>query len=207
MRAIWSGSIAFGLITIPVRLYTAVGRRESIDLHMLHEKDNEPIHYKRVCEAGHEVDWDEIIKGYEYSDGRWVTFTDEELEALDTRSAKTVDVVAFVAAEQIDPMYFDRTYYVEPEDSALKAYRLLADAVDSENLVGVSKVAIRQREHLAAIRVLDGLLVLHTMHWPDEIREPAFDVLDRRAELRDQEKKMARQLVQQLSDDFDPDRF
>ncbi len=206
-RSIWKGSITFGLITIPVKLYTAVGRRERIDLHLLHEKDAERIHYKRVCEAGHEVTWDDIVKGYEYEKGRWVTFSDEELESLDTQSVRTVDVVAFVPEEQIDAIYFQKTYYVAPDEQALKAYRLLAGAIEAEGLVGLAKVAIRQKEHLAAIRLVDGVLQLHTMHWPDEIRDPAFDVLDKKVDVRDQERQMARQLVRQLSDDFRPDEF
>jgi DNA end-binding protein Ku len=207
MRAIWSGAVTFGLVTIPVKLYTAVGRRDSIDLHLLHEKDGERVHYKRVCEKGHEVDWDDIIKGYEYEKGKWVTFTDEELEALEVDAARVVDVVTFVPLEDIEPIYFEKTYYVAPEESGLKAYRLLAGAMKDEGLIGIAKVAIRQREHLAAITVEEDRLDLHTIHWPDEIREPEFDVLDKRTRIGDAERKMARQLVRQLTDEFRPEEF
>ncbi len=207
MRAIWSGSITFGLITIPVKLYSAIGREDKIDLHQLHEKDGEPIHYERVCEAGHKVEWKDIVKGYEYEKGKWVTFSDEELEALDTESMRAVDVVTFVDASEIDPIYYDTTYYVAPDASAAKAYKLFVDALESEGLVGVSKVAIRNRERLAAIRILDGEIVLQTMHWPDEIRKADYKKPSGRVQLRDNEKKMARQLVQQLTDEFDPTQF
>jgi DNA end-binding protein Ku len=207
MRAIWSGAITFGLISIPVKLYSAIGREDKIDLHQLHEKDGEPIHYERVCEAGHKVEWKDIVKGYEYEKGKWVTFTDEELEALDTESMRAVDVVTFVAAEEIDPIYYDTTYYVSPDSSGAKAYKLFVDALEAEGLVGVSKVAIRNRERLAAIRILDGEIVLQTMHWPDEIRKADFKKPSGRVQLRDNEKKMARQLVQSLTDDFDPGQF
>jgi DNA end-binding protein Ku len=207
MRAIWSGSITFGLITIPVKLYSAIGREDKIDLHQLHEKDGEPIHYERVCEAGHKVEWKDIVKGYEYEKGKWVTFSDEELEALDTESMRAVDVVTFVDAAEIDPIYYDTTYYVAPDESAGKAYKLFVDALSSEGLVGVAKVAIRNRERLAAIRILDGDIVLQTMHWPDEIRKASFKRPSGRVQLRENEKKMARQLVQQLTDDFDPSQF
>lgn len=207
MRAIWSGSITFGLITIPVKLYSAIGREDEIDLHQLHAKDGEPIHYDRVCEAGHKVEWKDIVKGYEYEKGKWVTFTDDELEALDTESMRAVDVVTFVNSDEIDPIYYDTTYDVAPDESASKAYKLFVDALSSEGLVGVSKVAIRNRERLAAIRVVDGEIVLQTMHWPDEIRKADFKKPSGRVQLRDNEKKMARRLVQQLTDDFDPGQF
>ena len=154
-RAIWSGTITFGLIAIPVKLYPAIGRTDEVDLHLLHEKDGERIHYERRCEAGHKVDWDDIVRGYEHTKGKWVTFTDDELKAIRTESMHTVDVVTFVPSGDIDPMYYENTYYVSAEDAGAKAYRLLVDALESEELVGISKVAIRDRERLAAIRV-DG---------------------------------------------------
>jgi DNA end-binding protein Ku len=206
-RSIWSGSITFGLVTIPVKLYTAVSDRR-LPLHLLHEKDGEPVHYKRVCEKGHELEWDDIVKGYEFEKGKWVTFTDEELGALDTESVKTVDIVNFSPADQIDPVLYDKTYYVSPQEGGTKAYRLLADAMEAEELVGVCKVAIREKEHLAAVRLKDGRLVLQTMHWPDEVREAQKEKHEsKRVQVRDSEVKMARQLVQQLTADFDPDQF
>jgi DNA end-binding protein Ku len=208
-RSIWKGSITFGLITIPIKLYTAVGReQEKIDLHLLHEKDGTRIHYERQCEKGHrDVDWNEIVKGYEYQKGKWVTISDEELEALELDSLKTIDVVSFAPMEQIDPLYFEKSYYVVPEESAAKAYRLMVDALLDEQLVGVCKVAIRERERLATLRIKDEVMVLETMHWPEEVRDAKFDELNKRPKVQDRERKMARQLIQHLSDDFDPSQF
>ncbi|MDQ3877904.1 MAG: Ku protein [Actinomycetota bacterium] len=209
-RSIWKGSITFGLITIPIKVFTAVGREASdkIDLHLLHEKDGERIHYERTCGKGHkDIDWDEIVRGYEYEKGKWVEITDEDLEALDLESLKTIDVVTFAPIEQIDPLYFDKAYYVVPEESATKAYRLITDALEDEGLVGVAKVAMREREHLAALRASDKMLILQTMHWPEEIRDSKFAALDKRPRIEDRERKMARQLVRQLTDDFDPSQF
>ncbi len=204
-RAIWSGPLTFGLIAIPVKLHPAIGRTDKVDLHLLHEKDGERIHNERRCEAGHKVDWDDLVRGYEYTKGKWVTFTDEELEAIRTDSMHTVDVVTFVPSDEIDPMYYENTYHVSAEGPGAKAYGLLVDALESEGLVGISKVAIRDRERLAAVRVTDGRIVLNTMHWPDEIREPAAK--PSKVQVRDNERKMARQLVRQLAGSFRPDEF
>jgi DNA end-binding protein Ku len=207
MRPLWRGAITFGLISIPVRLYSAV-ENKSLKFHLLHEKDGGRIKYQRTCgKCGEEVTWDDIVKGYEYSKDHYVTFTQEELAALDVDSIKAVDVVSFVPLEKVDPIYFDKSYYVAPESSGLKAYRLLADALQAEGQVGVAKVTLREREHLATIRLKDGVFVLETMHWPDEIRTPSFEELDKRVDVRDNEVKMARQLIQQLSDDFRPEQF
>ncbi|HET7482442.1 MAG TPA: Ku protein [Actinomycetota bacterium] len=209
-RSIWKGSITFGLITIPIKIYPAVGREagERIDLHLLHEKDGERIRYERTCDKGHkDIDWDEIVKGYEYSKGKWVEITDDDLEALDLESLRTIDVVSFVPYEQIDPMYFDKSYFIVPEESAVKAYRLMTSALEDEGLVGVAKVAMREREHLSAIRVVDNMMVLATMHWPEEMRDAKFSELKKRPQVQDRERKMARQLIQQLTDDFDPSQF
>ena len=205
-RAIWSGTITFGLIAIPVKLHTAVGRTDDkVELHLLHEKDGERIHYERRCEKGHKVEWEDVIRGYEYQKGKWVTFTDDELSSLDTESMHTIDVESFVPAEQIDPIYFDKTYYVATDGPGAKAYKLFVDALEHEGLLGVGKVAIREKEHLCALRVADGEIVLQTMHWPDEIRKR--EKSGGRVTLRDNEKKMARQLVQQLAGDFEPEQF
>ena len=207
MRPLWRGAITFGLISIPVRLYSAV-ENKSLKFHLLHEEDGGRIRYQRRCaKCGKEVSWDDIIKGYEYSKDHYVTFSDEELEALDVDSIKAVDVVSFVPLTDIDPIYFDKTYYVVPEPSGLKAYKLLADALEAEGQVGVAKVALRDKEHLATIRLKDNVFVLETMHWPDEIRTPDFEELDKKVDVRDPEVKMARQLIQQLAGGFNPDEF
>jgi DNA end-binding protein Ku len=209
-RSIWKGSITFGLISVPVKLFTAVGReaREKIDLHLLHEKDGERIHYQRVCDKGHkDLEWNEIVKGYEYEKGKWVEITDDDLAALDLDSLHTIDIASFTPAEQIDPIYFDKPYYVVPEEAGVKAYKLITDALVDEDLIGIGKVAIREREHLSALRVEDNMMILETMHWPEEIREPKFDELRKRPQVQDREKRMARQLIQQLTDDFHPEEF
>jgi DNA end-binding protein Ku len=208
-RAIWKGSVTFGLVTIPVGLYSAVGREdEKLDFHLLHEKDGARIHYERRCDKGHkDIGWDEIVKGHEYKKGKWVTITDEDMEGLDLESLRTIDVVTFAPSEQIDPIFYEKAYYMVPEEDALKAYRLVVDALEDEGLVGVCKVAIREREHLAAMRVKDGILVLQTMHWPEEVREAKFAQLKKRTRVDDRERKMARQLIQHLSSDFEPSQF
>ncbi|MDQ4058611.1 MAG: Ku protein [Actinomycetota bacterium] len=212
MRPIWKGSITFGLISIPVKLFSAV-QEKSIKFNMLHDEETCPegggrIKLKRTCSAcDQEVAWDDIVKGYEYSSGHYVTFTPDELSALDVDSIKAIDVVSFVPLTDIDPIYFNKTYYVAPDASGIKAYRLLADALEAEGQVGIAKVALREKEHLATIRLKDDLFVLETMHWPDEIREPEFEELEKKVDVRDTEVKMARQLIQQLSADFDPGEF
>jgi DNA end-binding protein Ku len=207
MKALWKGAVTFGLVNIPVRLYSAVSEK-SLKFHMLHAPDGGRIRYQRVCSIdGEEVSWDEIVKGYEYSKDHYVQFTDDELRALDLDSIKAIDVVTFVPLEDIDPVYFNKTYYVVPEPSGLKAYRLLQQALEAEGQVGVAKIALREKEHLATVRLKDDIFVLETMHWPDEIREPAFEELEKRVEVQDAEVKMARQLIQQLSSDFEPTQF
>lgn len=206
-RAIWKGAITFGLISIPVGLYSAVAEK-GLKFHLLHEDDGGRIKYKRECsKCGKEVDWDDIVRGYEYAKDHYVQFTEEELDSVDVDSIHAVDVVSFVPLEQIDPIYFNKTYYVAPEGAGIKAYKLLAEALEAEGQVGVAKVALRDKEQLATLRLKDDVLVLETMHWPDEIRAPQFDELGGRVAIRDNEVKMARQLIQQLSTDFDPEEF
>ncbi len=207
MRALWKGAITFGLITIPVRLYPAVSEK-GLKFNMLHGEDGGRIKNKRECsKCGKEVTWDEIVKGYEFAKDQYVQFTEDELASVAVDSIHAIDVVSFVPLEQIDPIYFNKTYYVAPEPSGLKAYKLLADALEAEGQVGIAKVALREKEHLATVRLKDDIFVLETMHWPDEIREPEFEETDKNVEIRDAEVKMARQLVQQLSNDFDPGAF
>ena len=207
MKALWKGAITFGLISIPIRLYSAVSEK-SLKFHLLHEEDGGRIKYKRECsKCGKEVTWDDIVKGYEYSKDHYVPFSDDELDALDVDSIKAIDVVTFVPLEDIDPIYFNKTYYVVPDASGIKAYQLLAEALEAEGQVGVAKVALRDKEHLSTIRLKDNVFVLETMHWPDEIREAEFEELDKKIKTRDQEVKMARQLIQQLSGEFKPEEF
>jgi DNA end-binding protein Ku len=207
VKTLWKGAITFGLISIPVRLYSAV-QEKSLKFNMLHGEDKGRIKYKRECaKCGKEVGWDDIIKGYEFAKDQYVTFSEEELDALDVDSIKAIDVVAFVPLEDIDPIYFNKTYYVAPEPSGIKAYQLLSDALEAEGKVGVAKVALRDKEHLATVRLKDGMFVLETMYWPDEIRPAEFEELNKKARVSDAEVKMARQLVQQLSSEFAPEEF
>jgi DNA end-binding protein Ku len=206
-KSIWKGAITFGLITIPVGLYSAV-EEKSIRFNQLHEKDKGRIRYKRTCEeCGQEVTYDEIVKGYEFEKGNYVTFTDEELERIPADSIRAIDIVSFVPLEQIDPIYFQKSYYVAPEPSGIKAYKLLEQAMATSGKVGIAKITLREKEHLATLRVRDDVFVLETMHWPDEIRAPEFEELEKKAEIREQEVKMAESLIENLTDDFHPEQF
>jgi DNA end-binding protein Ku len=207
MRSIWNGAITFGLISIPVRLYTAV-EEKSLKFHQLHAADNGRIRYKRVCSIDEEeVPYDEIVKGYEYEKDRYVIFSDEELERLPSDSIRAVDVISFVPLEEIDPIYFQKSYYLAPEPTGIKAYRLLAQALQESGRVAIAKFTLREKERLATLRLQDGILVLETMYWPDEIRPAEFDTLDTDVEIRPQELAMAKTLIDNLTDHFQPDQF
>ncbi len=206
-RSVWKGAITFGLITIPVGLYTAVEDRD-ISFHLLSGEDGSRIRYKRVSQkTGKEVDWDDMVKGYEYEPGSYVTFTHEELEQIPVASIKAVDIVQFAAADEIDPIYFERTYYVAPEESGVKAYRVLLEALQGSSRVGIGKVTIREKERPCTLRARDDVLVIETMNWPDEIRIPVFETLDAEVSVSDQEVEMATSLIEQLTAEFDPTRF
>lgn len=206
-RSIWSGAITFGLITIPVGLYTAIEDRD-ISFHLFSDKDKSRVHYKRVStKSGREVDWDDVVKGYEYEEGKHVLFTKEELDQIPPESLKVVDVVQFVDGSEIDPIYFDKPYFVAPDKTAVKAYVLFTRALAEAGRVGVAKITMREKERLCTLRVKDDVLVLETMYWPDEIRVPAFSQLDQKPRISSQELQMARALIDQLTTDFDPTAF
>ena len=205
--SIWNGAITFGLITIPVGLYTATEDKD-ISFHLLSAKDESRIQYKRVsAKTGREVDWDDIVKGYEYEKGKYVVFTPEELEQIAPESARSIDVVQFVDAAEVDPIYFEKSYFVVPTDVAVKAYELFVRALEESGRVAVAKVAIREKERLCTLWVRDGLVVLETMKWPDEIRQAEFEQLDKAPRMSAQELKMAQQLIDQLTGEFDPKDF
>ena len=207
MKTIWKGAISFGLVTIPVRVYGAT-EAKSLRFNQLHEPDGGRIRYKRVCSVdGEEVDYSEIVKGYEYEKDHYVTLTDEELDSLPVASAKAIEIERFVEAEEIDPIYFQKAYYLVPEGTGVKAYHLLREAMADDGKVALAKVAFRDKEHLATLRLRDNVFVLETMFWPDEIRVPKFDVLDESVELRPQEVRMARSLIDSLTDAFTPEEF
>lgn len=207
MRSIWKGAVSFGLVNVPVKVYTAT-QNHDIKFHQVHETDGGRIRYKRTCsECGKEVTFADIAKGYESADGRLVLLTDEDLKSLPLSSSREIDVVEFVGADEVDPLLLDKSYYLEPDAKALKPYVLLREALEQTDQMAVVKVALRQRESLAVLRVRGNVIVLQTMLWPDEIREPAFDVLDTKVELRSQEVAMAASLVESLAAEFDPSVF
>ncbi len=207
MRAIWKGAVSFGLVNVPVRLFAAT-QENDIRFHQVHREDGGRIKYKRTCSVdGEEVPYDEIAKGYETSDGQQVVLTDEDLDSLPVASSREIDVVEFVPADQVDPILFNKTYYLEPDSRAAKPYALLREALLETDRVAIVKVALRQKENLAVLRVRDKVILLQTMLWPDEVREADFAILDDDIELRPQELKMAASLVESMAADFEPSEF
>src|SRR5689334_20598091 len=207
MRSIWKGSISFGLVSIGVKLYAATEERD-VSFHQVRRSDGSRIRYKRVAEAdGEEVSYGDIAKGYQLPNGETVVLTDEDFADLPLPTARVVDVLQFVPIDQIDPIYFAKSYYLEPEKTAVKPYVLLRDALDESDMVALTKVAIRNREQLATLRVRDGVIVMETMLWPDEVRETSFSFLDQDVEVRSQELAMARSLVESMAGDFDPSQY
>jgi DNA end-binding protein Ku len=205
MRSIWKGAISFGLVTIPVGLYTATDNKRP-KFRQLRDGDHSRVRYKRVAESdGEEVAFENIVKGYEIDKDRYVVFTDEELEqALRSKGAGLVDVVQFVKNEEIDPIYYRASYYLAPEQTGVKAYKILLAALAERDMVGLAKVAIREREYPATLRAENDVIVMETMFWPDEIREPAFEELTTEVEVSEQEIKMAEMIIDNLTAPFDP---
>ncbi|TDE30150.1 Ku protein [Nonomuraea mesophila] len=207
MRSIWKGAISFGLVTIPVKLYSATEQKD-VTFHQVHREDGGRIRYKRVCTVdGEEVPYSDIAKGYELATGEVVVLTDEDFEGLPLSTSRRIDVLQFAPADQIDPIYFAKSYYLEPDAQGAKPYVLLRDALESSGQVAVVKVALRQRESLATLRVRNGIFVLETMLWPDEIRTPDFPFLEEDIEVRAQELKMAESLITTMESDFDPSEY
>ncbi|MFG1704050.1 Ku protein [Nonomuraea sp. M3C6] len=207
MRSIWKGAISFGLVTIPVKLYSATEQKD-VTFHQVHREDGGRIRYKRVCtQDGEEVPYSEIAKGYELATGEMVVLTDEDFEDLPLSTSRRIDVLQFAPAEQIDPIYFAKSYYLEPDAQGAKPYVLLRNALESSGQVAVVKVALRQRESLATLRVRNGVFVLETMLWPDEIRTPDFGFLEEDIDVRAQELSMAESLISTMESDFDPSEY
>ncbi|MEU0565946.1 Ku protein [Nonomuraea sp. NPDC005983] len=207
MRSIWKGAISFGLVTIPIKVYSATEQKD-VTFHQVHREDGGRIRYKRVCTLdGEEVSYSDIAKGYELATGEIVVLTDEDFEDLPLSTSRRIDVLQFTPAEQIDPIYFAKSYYLEPDGQGAKPYMLLRNALESSGQVAVVKVALRQRESLATLRVRDGVFVLETMFWPDEIRKPDFAFLEEDVEVRPQELQMAESLISTMEADFDPTEY
>jgi|SRR5688500_4263049 DNA end-binding protein Ku len=206
MRSIWKGSISFGLVNVPVKVYSATESHD-VSLHQVHEKDGGRIRYQRKCEVcGKVVAYEDITKAYD--DGtNTVVLTEEELKSLPAESNHEIDVVEFVPADQIDPIRLDKAYYLEPDARALKPYTLLRRALEETDRSAVVQFALRQKTRLAVLRVKDKALVLQTMLWDDEVREAAFDVLDEVPRISQKERDMASQLVDSLAGDFDASQF
>ncbi len=206
-RSMWKGAISFGLVTIPVSVYPAT-EEKSLRFNQLHDADHGRIRYKRVCEIdGEEVPYDHIVKGYEYEKDRYVVLTDEELDAVPVESSRTIDIQQFVDLAEIDPILFKKSYYLVPDETGAKAYALLRRALAEEQKVGIAKVSFRDKEHLAVLRFTDGVFVLETMYWPDEIRAADFDTLDAEAKVRASEVEMAKSLIESLTQPWNPEAY
>ncbi|GGI08566.1 non-homologous end joining protein Ku [Egicoccus halophilus] len=210
-RPTWSGSISFGLVSVPVQLFTAV-RTHSVRFTQLHKDTGNRVRNKRVDETtGDEVAYGDIVKGYEVADGQYVVVDPDELDELDPEASRLIDIEDFVELQQIDPVYYDRAYYLMPSgDAAAKPYKLLAEAMEQAGKVAVARFVMRNKEYLAAVRARDGLLVLSTMHYADEVADPAdleaTDTLEQ-VEVAPRELAMAEQLIDSLVTDFDPERY
>jgi DNA end-binding protein Ku len=207
MRAIWKGAVSFGLVSIAVKLYSATEEKD-IRFHQVHRTDGGRIKYKRTCSIdGEEVTYDDIAKGYDIGGGETVILTDEDFADLPLTTSRAIDVLQFVPADQIDPIMFAKAYYLEPEGQAAKPYVLLRDALQDADRVAIVKIALRQREQLATLRVREDVLVLNTMLWPDEVRTVDFGFLDEDVETRPAELAMASSLIDSMAGSFKPEEF
>ena len=207
MRSIWAGAISFGMVVIPVKLYAATEQRD-VAFRQVHRQDGGRIQFKRVCSLdGQEVPYSDVAKGYELATGDVVVLTDDDLKDLPLVTAHRIDVLHFSPAAQLDPILANKAYYLEPEPAGVRAYALFRDALERSGRVAVAKVAIRQREALAALRVREDVLVLETLLWPDEIRTPDFKFLEENVDVRSQELKMAASLIDTMTEDFDPSAY
>jgi DNA end-binding protein Ku len=209
MRPLWTGAITFGLVNIPVRLHSAIRSTERISFRLLHKKDLSPIRYERVCQKEEEaVPWKDIVKGYEYAKGKFVVLDDDDFKAAAIESSKAIEILDFVRAEEIDPRYFETPYYVAPAKGGEKPYALLREAIKQTGTVGIGKVTMRSNaHHLAGIKAVGDALVLEIMRFADELVDVSEFSLPSDAGVRPQELQMAEQLVQNLSQPFDPSKY
>jgi DNA end-binding protein Ku len=205
MRAIWKGAVSFGLVSVPVKLYSATESHD-VSFRQVHAKDGGRIKYQRVCSIdGEEVPYADIAKGYETEDGEMVILTDDDMAELPSQSSREISVEKFVPSEQIDPIFFEKAYYLEPEKSGTKPYALLREALKDSDRMAVVTVALRNRTTVAVLRVRDDVIVLQTILWPDEVRKPDFNI--DAGDVKDAEVKMANMLVETLAGDFEPEEF
>ena len=207
MRAIWKGSISFGLVNIPISLYSAT-RREELKFRLLRASDHSPVSYKRVAQAdGKEVPWDQIVKGYEYEKGKFVVLGEKDFARVDLEATKTVDIQDFVDIEEIDPMFFYKPYYLEPQKGGDKAYVLLREALADGKKVGIAKVVIKTRQYLAGVKAMKDVLVLELMHFAEELSDSSKLNVPRKLEAGKREMDMARALVESMSAKWDPQKY
>ena len=208
-RSIWTGSISFGLVNVPVKLYTAVSRK-TVHFHQLHDADGARIQQRRFCSAdGEEVPYEHIVKGYEVAPERYVVVETAELEALDPKKTRTIEIEQFVDAAEIDPILYDQPYYLAPAPGAGKAYRLMLEAMRGAGRVAIARVVLRQKEHLVALRATDEVLVMETLVFADEVVAPSTldEVKDGEVEVSERELEVARQLIEMLSGPFDATQY
>jgi DNA end-binding protein Ku len=206
-RAIWKGSISFGLVNIPIGLYPAT-RKEDLKFRLLRESDLSPVNYKRVAEKdGKEVPWDQIVKGYEYEKGKYIVLKEEDFQRVDLEATQTVDIQDFVDQEDIDPIFFYKPYYLEPQKGGDKAYALLRDSLKEKKKVGIAKVVIKTREYLAGVKPEDGALVLELMHFADELVDTSQLHLPKKVEVGKRELNMATALIDSMSAKWNPEKY
>lgn len=208
MRSLWKGSISFGLVNIPVSLYPAT-RREELSFRLLRSSDHSPVNYKRVAQAdGREVPWDQIVKGYEYEKGKFVVLKDEDFKRVDIEATQTVDIMDFVRLEEVNPMFFQKPYYLVPDKGGAPAYKLLHDVLTQTKKAGIAKVVIRTRQHLAAVKAQEAALVLEIMHFADELVDVSELSLPRaKTPTKSRELQMAATLVEQMTEKWEPGRY
>lgn len=208
MHTIWKGSISFGLVNIPVRMYAATDEKQ-VSFRHLHRPCKTPIRYTRTCPTcNKEVPWDEVVKGYEYDDGRYVLMEKEELESILPDNRRTIEILDFVDLKEIDPIYFDRSYFLGPGDTGEKAYALLREAIESTGKIGVAQLTIRSKQSLAVVRSYRRSLVMEIIFYPDEVRNAdQVPGLPQETDLPEKELEMARQLIENLSTSFDPGKY
>ena len=204
-RSIWNGVISFGMVSIPVKLYTATQSKD-ISFHLLHKDCGTRLQQLRWCPT-HErpVEWGEVVRGYEHARDEHVILTEEDFEKLPLPSKQTVELSAFVKAEEIDPVYYEKSYYLEPDAKGMKPFALLMTALREKNLTGIAKIAVRNKEQLCALRPMDGTLILETLYYPDEIRVEKTELPD--VKISEKELEMAYTLIDLLSEEFEPEKY
>ncbi len=207
MRAIWKGNISFALVSIPISVFSAT-RKNELSFHYLHKKDMSSVSYKRFCDAEDvEVSWDDITRGYEYEKGQYIEITDEDLEKADVELSKTIQIMEFVNEDEIDPLYFDKPYYLEPQKGGEHAYALMREALEQSKRVGIARVVLKSREHLAAVKTVGDMITLQTMRFAHEIVDAGELNLPKKAEVSKKEMDLANTLIDSMADKFDPKKY